>query len=176
MYCHKCGEKATKDAIYCKKCGTKLFSEDRQPQQPQQQQSQHSQESQQQQYSQQSQQPSQLQFRSDDKAMAILSYLSILWLIPLCTSAYKNSEFVNFHFNQGAVILILSLGWGVISSILRVIFIAIFFWFPVVSGLVHAAITIVSLGIVALMIWGIVGAVKDRMDPMPIIGDIKLFK
>ena len=164
MYCHKCGEKATKDSIYCKKCGTKLYSEDQQ-----QQQSESQQESQQ-------QQQSQLQFRSDDKAMAILSYLSILWLIPLCTSAYKNSEFVKFHFNQGAVILIISLGWGVISSILRAIFIVIFFWFPVVSGLVHAAITIVSLGIVALMIWGIVGAAKDRMDPMPIIGDIKLFK
>ena len=148
MFCYKCGVQAPEDSGFCHKCGTKLITEDNR----------------------------QVQFRDDDKLMAVLSYLGFLWLVPLCTGAYKNSEFVNFHFNQGTIILIIAIGWGIISSIIRGIFIAIFFWFPVVSGLVHAAITIVSLGIVALMIWGIVGAVKDRMDPMPIIGDIKLFK
>ena len=150
MFCHKCGTQASEGSSFCQKCGTKLFSEN-----------------QQQQYQ---------QFQNNDKVMAILSYLGLLWLIPLCTSAYKNSEFVNFHFNQGAIILFIALGWAVIGSILRAIFIVIFFWFPVMSVLLNIAITVVSLGLVALIVLGIIGAVKDKMDPLPVVGYIKLFR
>ena len=168
MFCHKCGTQASENSDFCGKCGTKLINDGEQQlqeSQPQQSQSQQSQP-----------QQSQPQSRDDDKLMAILSYLGVLWLIPLCTNAYKNSEFVKFHFNQGAIILIIALGWGVISSILRGIFFAIFFWFPVTSVLVNVVITVLSLCIVALIIVGIVGAAKDKMEPLPIIGDIKLFK
>ena len=154
MYCHKCGTKAPEDAEFCKKCGTRLINEDQQQQQHLQQQ-----------YS-----------RNDDKLMAVLSYLGLLWLVPLCTGAYKSSEFVNFHFNQGTMILIIAAGWGIISSIIRGIFIAVFFWFPVMSILVNVSIGILSLGIVILVIIGIIDAVNDRTEGIPVIRDIKLFK
>ena len=156
MYCHKCGTKAPEDAEFCRKCGTKLIIEEQQQMQKQQQTQQYT--------------------RNDDKLMAVLSYLGLLWLIPLCTGAYKNSEFVNFHFNQGTMILILAAGWGVISSIIKGIFIAIFFWFPVMSILVNVFIGILSLGLVVLVILGIVDAVKDNTEGIPVIRDIKLFK
>jgi len=167
MFCHKCGMQTPEDSDFCRKCGVKLTNDG----EPQQQESQ--QEFQQQEPQQQQSQP---QSRNDDKLMAVLSYLGVLWLIPLCTNAYKNSEFVKFHFNQGAIILIIAIGWGVISSILRGIFFAMFFWFPFVSVLVNVVISVLSLGVVALIIIGIVGAAKDKMEPLPIIGDIKLFK
>ena len=153
MFCYKCGTQAEEGAGFCQKCGAKLVSEGGQQQQS-----------------------SQLISQNDDKLMAILSYLGFLWLIPLCTGAYKNSEFVKFHFNQGAVIILIAIGWGIISSILRGIFIVSFFWFPVMSVLVNLVISVVSLGLVALVVICIINVTKDKMDPLPVIGDIKLFK
>ena len=44
---------------------------------------------------------------ADNKLMAILCYLGILWLIPFL--AAKESPFVKYHLNQGLLVLILGI-------------------------------------------------------------------
>ena len=53
---------------------------------------------------------------AQNKGMAILSYLSILVLIPLF--AAKDSRFARFHANQGLVLLVSEVVWSAVTGVL----------------------------------------------------------
>lgn len=63
----------------------------------------------------------------DNKVMAALSYIWILFLIPLLLK--KDSKFCQFHAKQGLILFILS-------------FIT---WFPIIGWLIGLAIIVVSV-------------------------------
>ena len=67
--------------------------------------------------------------QSNTILFSILSYLGILWLIPLLVE--KNDKIVRFHVNQGIVLCI----FDVIGSIAIGILSAIFVLIPVISFL-----------------------------------------
>lgn len=97
---------------------------------------------------------------NNNKVMAVLCYLGILWIIPLLTE-HKNDPFVKFHINQG---IILSIFWVVVrvaSWILSFI--------PVLGPIVSWAAWI---AIVVLMVLGIMNAVNMEEKPLPIIGTL----
>ncbi|MDX1359377.1 MAG: DUF4870 domain-containing protein [Clostridia bacterium] len=97
---------------------------------------------------------------NNNKVMAVLCYIWILWLIPLITE-HKNEPFVRYHINQG---IILTIAWVVLqfaAGILRLI--------PVLGSLVTWAVWIV---LVVLMIIGILNAVNMEEKPLPIIGTL----
>ena len=48
--------------------------------------------------------------------MAALCYLNILILIPACTK-WRHEEFVNYHLNQGFLVLILTTLFAAVGSI-----------------------------------------------------------
>lgn len=98
-----------------------------------------------------------------NKVLALLSYLGILWLIPLL--AAPNSRFAKFHTNQGLVLWIANLIVGVVSPILAVI--------PILGWIALIVLWIITL---ALMIIGIVNAVQGRAKQLPIIGKFTLLK
>ncbi len=102
----------------------------------------------------------------DNKVMAVLSYIWLLFLVPLF--AAKDSKFARFHCNQGIVLAIVATVGGIIFSILSGIpLIGWLFW--VVGGLLGLACFI-------LMIIGIVNAVNGKVKELPVIGGIRILK
>ena len=72
-----------------------------------------------------------------NKAMAILSYLGILVLIPIF--AAKDSKFARYHANQGLVLLITEVAYSIVNAILTAILGAIFpiNWWTLSHGAVY---------------------------------------
>lgn len=90
------------------------------------------------------------------KGIAWLSYLGILWLIPLLTM--KENPFCKFHVKQGIILTI----WFVAISIVGAIpFIGWFVIWPLgyIFGLV-------------MMILGIINAATGKFWKMPLLGEL----
>ncbi len=90
---------------------------------------------------------------AENKGMAILCYLGILWLIPFL--AKKDSPFVKYHLNQGLLVLILGIAVAIIS------------WIPVIGWL--CAVVVFALAVI-----GIVNVVNGKAQELPVIGKFKL--
>lgn len=107
----------------------------------------------------------------DNKAMGILAYLGILVLVPIF--AAKESSFARFHANQGLVLLLAEVAYGIVVAILSAIFLAISLSLWLVIN------TILGILWIAFAVWailGIVNAAKGEMKPLPIIGGITILK
>ncbi|MBQ7604227.1 MAG: hypothetical protein IJU75_04670 [Clostridia bacterium] len=100
---------------------------------------------------------------ADNKVMAILAYLWILFLIPLF--AAKESKFARFHANQGIILFIASIVVGIASAILGLI--------PIVGAIVG---WLLSICLFVFFILGIVNAVQGKAKELPFIGGIKILK
>ncbi len=86
----------------------------------------------------------------ENKAIALLSYISILFLIPLLSK--KDSPFCQFHAKQGLVLFIIEIvGW----------FLTPFFGLGVLVNLVA----------LILMIMGIINVLNGETKKLPLIGD-----
>jgi uncharacterized membrane protein len=82
----------------------------------------------------------------ENKTLAILSYLSILCLIPLLLK--KDSKFVKFHSKQGLILLI---GW---------VFVGVpFGW-------------ILSIILAVFSIIGIINVLGERYADLPLVGEL----
>lgn len=100
----------------------------------------------------------------------ILSYIGILWLIPLLVE--KNDKVVRFHVNQGIVLFI----FDIIGSIAVGILSAIFVFIPVISFLGVVIASLFGILCFVLMIIGIVNAANKSEKPLPIIGKFQILK
>ena len=111
----------------------------------------------------------------NNKVMAVLSYIGIFVLIPIF--AAKNSPYARYHANQGLVLFIVEVIWGIFCSILNLclgllrIF-GLLFW--IVSAVVNAILGILSLVFLALVIYGIVNAATGKAKPLPVLGRFTL--
>lgn len=83
----------------------------------------------------------------DNKAIAVLSYIGILCLVPLLLK--RDSNFVKFHSKQG---LVLCIGWLVV-------------WFPLIGWLLGVALFVYS-------IFGIINVMDGKYAKLPIVGDL----
>ena len=90
----------------------------------------------------------------DNRVMAILAYIWILFLVPLL--AAKGSRFARFHAYQGVALFLLSLLVGIIDRLLPYN----------LSGLSY----LLSLAVLVLAIIGIVNAYQGKAKPLPVIG------
>lgn len=100
-----------------------------------------------------------LQSKEEGKTIAIISYITVIGLlIAYLMNNDKKNEFAKFHIGQSVRIAIL----GVANYILS-FFMPSSLWF--ISS-------IVSLGILALIIIGIINAVNLKEEPLPVIGTI----
>ncbi|MCK5080657.1 MAG: DUF4870 domain-containing protein [Candidatus Moranbacteria bacterium] len=95
--------------------------------------------------------PSESKDIQENKILAMLSYLGILFLIPLLLK--PNSKFVKFHVKQG---IILTIGW-VIGMVL--------YPFLGLGFLLHIAIIVFS-------IMGIINVSEGKTKKLPIISDL----
>lgn len=102
---------------------------------------------------------------SNDKVFGILSYIGILVLIPLVVG---KSQFSKFHANQGLILFIIEVVFGVVLGIgmlipgIRIIF-------AIIGG-------VFELACLLMAILGIVNAVNGETKELPIIGGIRLIK
>lgn len=190
-FCKNCGNQISDDAMFCDKCGTSVNDNGASAQQNEQQYGGPQQYSSAQQYSdpQQNgyaQQPVQPEILSDDadvqknKGIALLSYLSLLFLIPLF--AAKHSEYTRFHVRQGATLCAASLAYAIVQAVLMAILNSIFrpelTWFgyrqhPFVS-LVGVILGLASIFFLVLAIIGIVNAATGKRAELPVIGKFDL--
>ena len=105
-----------------------------------------------------------------NKAMAILAYLGILVLVPLF--AAKDSKFARFHTNQGLVLAICEIAYGIIYGILSAILYAISWRL----GFIVTIVGVVSVVFVILAIIGIMNASKGMAKELPVIGKFRILK
>ena len=88
----------------------------------------------------------------EGKIFAVLSYLSILCIIPLVLK--KDNQFTLVHAKQGLVLFVMEVGVFIISVIFEWIFRPFIFIFGVLS------------------LWGIVEALRGRELKLPVISEI----
>ena len=108
--------------------------------------------------------------QSNTILFSILSYIGILWLIPLLVE--KNDKVVRFHVNQGIVLFI----FDIIGSIAVGILSAIFVFIPVISFLGVVIASLFGILCFVLMIIGIVNAANKSEKPLPNICKFKILK
>ncbi len=94
------------------------------------------------------------------KAQAVLSYLGILWLLAYFAGKNNRDQFSAYHLRQGLGLIISSLLFVIILSILMAIAPSIAFIF-----------NLFSLLIFILMIVGILHAINNVEKPLPFIGE-----
>jgi uncharacterized membrane protein len=158
-YCNNCGTKIQDGVKFCPSCGRAAGAAGTQQQTgvPQQQG-----------YAPQRQSGySQSGDDEANKSMAIIAY--ILFFIPLLAGAHNTSPFVKYHTNQGTVLFIASFAYGIVYGILALVLVFI----PVIGRLLIAVLPFVPLVLVVL---GIVNAANGKMEPLPIIGGVKIIK
>lgn len=112
----------------------------------------------------------------ENKTMAILAY--IIFFIPLITGAHNTSPFVKYHTNQGTVLFIAALAFGVVYWILISILTSILLhsgaW-----GLWNVLSTILGLCwlvVLAPCVIGIINAAGGQMKPLPVIGGFTIIR
>lgn len=90
---------------------------------------------------------------SENKAMAAISYLGILFLIPLL--AKKDSDFAQYHAKQGMILFIFEIILWIVAMI------PVLGWILGFVGWIFAFI---------LFILGLVNALNGVKKPLPLIG------
>ena len=171
-YCGKCGAQVQDGVKFCQGCGAEIIQAQPQQAQPAAQAPQND-------FSQKLQNlnntaDTTAEFDANDinsnKAMAILAYFGPLVLIPIF--AAKQSKFARYHSNQGLVLLIAAIAYGIVYNILSAIILAI-------SWRLYFITTIIGLGsivITILAIIGIINAATGKAKELPLIGKFKILK
>ena len=117
-----------------------------------------------------------------NKGMAIISYIGILFIIPLLTGDYKKSPFLRFHTNQGFVLFLTAVAlwivWSIIWAIaIRGIYRGIYYSYSWGAwGFMGTLSWILWLAIAALCVIGIINAASGKMKPLPLIGKFTIIK
>lgn len=90
-----------------------------------------------------------------ERWMGVLCYLSILILIPACSSR-RRAPFVRFHLNQGLVLLAMATLCGALAMV------------PGCAGIGTTLMLLVDLASLA----GLVFALQSRMVPLPLVSAV----
>lgn len=105
-----------------------------------------------------------------NKVMALLAYLGLLFLVPLF--AAPNSKYARYHTNQGLVLCLAAVAFGIVHVIFS-------FLLVMISWRLSFLSTIIGLLWIAFPVWcviGIINALNGKAKELPIIGKIKILK
>ncbi len=106
----------------------------------------------------------------NNKVMAILAYFGFLVLVPIFGA--KTSKYARYHANQGLILFIAEVAYGIVYKIIIRILLAIswrLYFLSSVLGLVYLVFTVLS-------IIGIINAANGKAKELPIIGQFKILK
>lgn len=99
------------------------------------------------------------------KVSCALAYLYILFFLPLIVC--PNSKFGKFHANQGLVLLLT-------AAALQIVFMILNLFLP---GIIYAILSAIeSVALLLATVYGIVNACTDKMNKLPLIGEITILK
>lgn len=112
-----------------------------------------------------------------NKVLALFSYLGLLVLVPIF--AAKHSPYARYHANQGLVLLVGMIIWGVIDGVVTALLRALLgnalgLWG--MYSLCGTALNIIYAGFSILAVIGIINVLNGRAKELPIIGKYKLLK
>jgi uncharacterized membrane protein len=112
----------------------------------------------------------------ENKVMAILAY--ILFFIPLLTGDHKKSPFVKFHANQGTVLFLASIIFGIAFGIVYGIIVVVLLVVGAyrLMAVIGTILGLLWLAPLVLCILGIVNAATGKMKPLPVIGRFTIIK
>lgn len=102
---------------------------------------------------------------SNDTLYGVLSYISILVIASLVAG---KSRFTKFHANQGLVLCIIEVIFGVVIGVLVKV--------PILGMIVGILSVLVELACVCMSLLGILNVLKGVEKELPVIGAIKLIK
>lgn len=102
--------------------------------------------------------------------MSVLAYFGPLVLIPML--AARDSAFARYHSNQGLLLCIASIIYGIAYSILSAVILAISWRLYFVVSLIG----LVGFVFAVLAVIGIINAVNGRAKELPIIGKYRILK
>ncbi len=92
----------------------------------------------------------------EGKTEAIISYIFVIGLIiAYFMNMNKKNEFANFHIGQSFRVWLLSIALSIALRVMDVGFLSILGWAPMV-----------------LAILGLMNAINEKAEPLPIIGNI----
>lgn len=163
-FCKNCGSNVPDGATFCSSCGTPVEA---------QASAQQSVNPQPQQYQASYQQPmnNDAADAQNNKAMGVLSYIGILFLIPLF--AAKQSKFAQFHARQGLTLVVFDVAYIIVTSIIKTILFNVLPWTMLgVYTAISSIFSLASIFFFVLMIIGIVNACKGECKELPLIGKI----
>ena len=111
------------------------------------------------------------------KVTSILSYCTIIgWLVAYLAGDKENAK---FHLNQGLTLgivgLAVELGFGIIGAGLDAIAKLVGF-FSILGSIVGIIAWIVGILVAVLIVVGILNAVNDKEEPLPVIGKFTFLK
>ncbi len=112
------------------------------------------------------------------KLFNILSYFSFLWIVGLIADG-RNPK-VRYHINQGIILSIFEVVLGLVISLLSGLFTSVFsltlggvMVFSQLGATLVGLLQLAQFGAVAaLIIVGVMHAVQDREEPLPLIGNL----
>ena len=103
---------------------------------------------------------------SENRFISAISYLSILFLIPLFCR--KNSKFARYHASQGLTLFALQAVLAFLSGILSIL--------PFIGGVCFVICEIGIAFTVALSVIGILSTCMGQAKELPVIGGIRFLK
>lgn len=106
----------------------------------------------------------------ENKAIALLSYLGILFLIPLL--GRKDSKFCKFHAGQGISLFICELIVSIVFGVLTRVFSGIYILWLIFDIAQYVAYILCLV----CVILGIVNVVNGKAKELPVIGQFKILK
>ncbi len=169
-YCGKCGKQVDEGLKFCSNCGAVVEIPQAEPAVQTQPQNDFTQKIQNFNNTADTTAEFDAQDINQNKAMAILAYFGPLVLIPIL--AAKGSKFARYHSNQGLVLLLAAIAYGIVYNILSAIILAISWRLYFVVSIIG----LVSIVITVLAIIGIINAATGKAKELPLIGKFKILK
>lgn len=165
--CNNCGSEVETGAAFCSSCGMRLNSDMSAQQAHTNEMNRQTEPKQeyyhQEEFSSQSASPEFTAFSQEEieqtRIFALFSYIGILFLVPLLGA--KDSGYARFHANQGLVLFIADIVFGVCALI------------PILGWIIAGAGSVFSTVCTVL---GIINAITGKAKPLPLIGKINILK
>jgi uncharacterized membrane protein len=102
---------------------------------------------------------------NDHKLFAILGYiLPFLFFIPMVNDTSKNNPFARFHANQQLILLVIGIGFYVLSNV----------FYMTLGALSLILFPIANIAMLVLVVLGIINAAQGEMKELPLVGHFKL--
>ncbi len=97
-----------------------------------------------------------------NKAIGIISYITIIgWIIAFVLHKTKDdrSAATGFHIEQSLGLIIVAVALAIVGNILIS-----------VVPLLGLIFTVINLGLIVLWVFGLINAIQEKQQPIPLIG------